>query len=83
MRNAGIPGVMQMPNHFKYREVFLKGRPEHKRCDEFLIRHPPMPTAKWAKFFSPFDALRGFSEALDSVEKNARSSDSAEEMELP
>ena len=61
---AGTVGAMQMPPNFKYREVFLKGRPEHARDDSFLFRHPPMPAAKWAKIFSPFDALRGFGGAL-------------------
>ena len=57
-------GYMQMPPDFKYRDVFLKGRPVHRRFDSFLIRHPPMPAARWAKIFSPFDALKGFSEAV-------------------
>ena len=59
---------MQMPLNFKYKDVFLKGRPEHERWDSFLIKHPPMPAAKWAKIFSPFDALKGFSEAVASKE---------------
>ena len=68
MMNAGMVGYMQMPLNFKYKDVFLKGRPEHERWDSFLIKHPPMPAAKWAKIFSPFDALKGFSEAVASKE---------------
>ena len=58
MMTAGMVGYMQMPLNFKYKDVFLKGRPEHERWDSFLIKHPPMPAAKWAKIFSPFDALK-------------------------
>ena len=59
-------GVMAMPAGFKYKDVFLKGRPQHSNYDNFSIKHPPMPAAKWAKIFSPFDALKGFSEAVAS-----------------
>ena len=68
MMTAGMVGYMQMPLNFKYKDVFLKGRPEHERWDSFLIKHPPMPAAKWAKIFSPFDALKEFSEAVASKE---------------
>ena len=68
MMTTGMVGYMQMPLNFKYKDVFLKGRPEHERWDSFLIKHPPMPAAKWAKIFSPFDALKGFSEAVASKE---------------
>ena len=59
-------GSMPMPEGFKYKDVFLKGRPQHSNYDNFSIKHPPMPAAKWAKIFSPFDALRGFNEAVAS-----------------
>ena len=61
-------GYMPMPLNFKYRDVFLKGMPHHERWDSFLLRHPPMPASRWAKIFSPFDALKGFSEAVASKE---------------
>ena len=57
-------GAMAMPADFKYREVFLRGRPQHDRCDRFSIRHPKMNVGKRAKIFAPFDALAGFSEAV-------------------
>ena len=57
-------GVMPMPAGFKYREVFLKGKPRHDRYDSFRIRHPKMPPGKRAKLFAPFDALRGFDFAI-------------------
>ena len=57
-------GVMSMPAGFKYREVFLKGKPRHDRYDSFRIKHPEMPTGKRAKLFAPFDALRGFDFAI-------------------
>ena len=59
-------GVMAMPVDFRYREVFLKGRPRHDRYDPFRIRHPSMDRGHRAKIFSPFDALKGFNEAVAS-----------------
>ena len=61
-------GVMQVPADFRYLDVFLKGKPQHDRDDPFRIRHPKMPRDKRAKIFSPFDALKGFSEALAAQE---------------
>ena len=57
-------GIMPMPAGFKYREVFLKGKPRHDRYDSFRIRHPEMDPGKRAKLFAPFDALRGFDFAI-------------------
>ena len=57
-------GVMAMPPDFPYRDVFLKGKPRHDRLDSFRIRHPSMSAGQRAKIFSPFDALRGFGEAV-------------------
>ena len=58
-------GVMAMPANFRYREVFLMGRPRHE-TDPFGIRHPKMDRGHRAKIFSPFDALKGFSEAVQA-----------------
>ena len=63
-----MTGSMQIPADFKYRDVFLKGRPVHDRHSRFYAKHPPMPPSRWAKIFSPFDALRGFSDAVASKE---------------
>ena len=57
-------GVMSMPAGFRYRDVFLKGRPKHDRFDSFRIKHPQMDVGKRAKLFAPFDALRGFNFAI-------------------
>ena len=57
-------GVMPMLAGFRYREVFLKGKPQHDRYDSFRIRHPQMDVGKRAKLFAPFDALRGFDFAI-------------------
>ena len=57
-------GVMPMPAGFRYRDVFLKGKPKHDRFDNFRIRHPQMDVGKRAKLFAPFDALRGFDFAI-------------------
>ena len=54
-------GVMAMPADFGYRDVFLKGKPQHDQYDSFRIRHPRMSTGHRAKIFAPFDALDGFS----------------------
>ncbi len=53
---------------FRYRTAFLKGRPRHEALDAFSRRHPPMEPWRRAKIFAPFDALRGFSEAVVSKE---------------
>ena len=57
-------GVMPMPANFHYRNVFLKGKPRHDRYDPFRIRHPNMPCSRRAKLFAPFDALKGFGDAV-------------------
>ena len=59
-------GVMAMPEDFRYRDIFLKGKPQHEKFDLFRIRHPSMDTGRRAKIFSPFDALKGFNEAIAS-----------------
>ena len=59
-------GITQMPSDFRYRDVIAKGKPEHGRFDDFCIRHPKMATGRRAKIFSPFDALKGFNEAVAS-----------------
>ena len=53
-----------MPADFGYREVFLRGKPKHERLDPFSVRHPKMDVGHRAKIFAPFDALKGFDEAL-------------------
>lgn len=53
-----------MPEGFPYREVFLRGKPQHGRFDDFNAKHPMMPCGKRAKIFAPFDALKGFNEAV-------------------
>lgn len=62
-------GVMAMPADFRYRDVFLRGKPKHERFDAFWAKHPTMDVGKRAKIFAPFDALRGFSAAI--IAKNA------------
>ena len=57
-------GVMPMPANFRYRDVFLKGKPKHERFDAFWAKHPAMDPGKRAKIFAPFDALRGFSAVI-------------------
>ena len=64
--SADMIGYMPMPPGFKYRDVFLHGRPKHERFDSFRRKHPPMDTVHRAKIFAPFDALAGFDAAIDS-----------------
>ncbi len=59
-------GVMAMPADFRYRDVFLKGKPRHERYDTFRARHPSMDVGHRAKIFAPFDALTGFGDAVAS-----------------
>ena len=70
----GNIGVVPMPLDFRRAEIFLRGRPRHgipgriSTYDAFYRKHPPMDTARRAKIFAPFDALRGFNEAVSSKE---------------
>ena len=59
-----------IPADFRYMHVLEKGKPEHEKTDPLRIRHPVMPVAKRAKIFAPFDALRGFNEAIKEKEKD-------------
>ena len=59
-------GEIPEPGGFRYREILLKGKPQHEGIDAFSIRHPRMDVGKRAKIFAPFDALKGFDEALAS-----------------
>ena len=55
---------------FKYREVYEKGKPVHEKNDSFSVKHPPMELSRRAKIFSPFDALKGFSDELAKAEED-------------
>lgn len=61
-------GAMSMPANFPYKEVFQNGYPQHDRYDDFRIKHPAMDCVRRAKIFNAFDALKGFSEAIESKE---------------
>ena len=61
-------GAMAMPADFQYKEVFLKGYPHHDSSDSFRLKHPCMKPGRRAKLFNPFDALKGFSEAVEEKE---------------
>ena len=60
--------VIEIPSNFRYRDVFLKGKPKHDKTDSFSIKHPAMDLGRRAKIFSPFDALKGFSDAISTQE---------------
>ncbi|MCR4650175.1 MAG: hypothetical protein K5662_00325 [Lachnospiraceae bacterium] len=55
---------LSVPPSFPYKKVYEKGKPAHEKGDSFSIRHPSMDHGKRAKIFSPFDALKGFSDEL-------------------
>lgn len=63
-------GYMPMPAGFPYADVYKRGRPRHgipgkpATYDTFFIKHPPMENSRRAKIFAPFDALRGFNDAV-------------------
>ena len=59
-----VIGDIPMPAGFRYKDIFERGKPEHTLTDPFRIKHPSMDVRKRAKIFAPFDALRGFSEAV-------------------
>ncbi len=61
-------GNMNMPKDFPYRGILKKGRPKHRKYDDFWRRHPTMDVSHRAKIFSPFDALRGFDEGIHKKE---------------
>ena len=61
-------GSCPMPEDFPYRDVWKKGRPRHEGMDLFRIRHPRMDCGRRAKIFAPFDALRGFRDAVKAEE---------------
>ena len=60
------PKNIKIPKGFRYSEVLRRGKPVHEKFDSFSIRHPSMPLEKRAKIFSPFDALKGFREAISA-----------------
>lgn len=47
-----------------YSDIIDRERPKHID-DDFSRRHPSMSIKDRAKIFAPFDALRGFDEAID------------------
>lgn len=59
-----VIGNIPMPAGFRYKETFIRGKPKHSKTDAFRIRHPSMDVGKRAKIFAPFDALKGFNEAV-------------------
>lgn len=77
-------GEMPMPAGFRYRDVFLRGRPHHQKYDAFWRKHPPMTPQRWAKIYAPFDALDGFDECISArnVLYSGRKNLSADEREL-
>ena len=50
----------------RYLHAFEAGRPVHQEYDRFWLKHPFMDVSRRAKIFSPFDALKGFDEAVAS-----------------
>ena len=57
-----------MPAGFRYEKVLSRGKPEHTGSDPFRLKHPPMDITHRAKIFAPFDALKGFREAVSAEE---------------
>ncbi|MBO4883359.1 MAG: hypothetical protein J5570_07635 [Lachnospiraceae bacterium] len=58
-----------IPPSFRYRDVYIKGKPKHDVNDIFRVRHPAMDLSRRAKIFSPFDALKGFGDELSKAER--------------
>ena len=51
-----------------YAAILSEQRPQHQ-WDEFSIKHPKMSRAGRAKIFMPYDALKGYKEAVHEKEK--------------
>lgn len=62
-------GYMPHPAEFKYDDVIRHGKPVHAINDSFAVKHPAMALGKRAKIFSPFDALKGFTEAVEAKDE--------------
>ncbi|MBP5292273.1 MAG: hypothetical protein J6Y90_06605 [Lachnospiraceae bacterium] len=62
-------GYMLPPTEFKYADVIRHGKPVHAINDSFAVKHPAMALGKRAKIFSPFDALKGFTEAVEAKDE--------------
>ena len=62
-------GYMPTPVDFKYADVLAAGRPVHRQRDVFAVKHPAMAPGKRAKIFSPFDALKGFTDAVEAKDE--------------
>ncbi len=56
-------------HNFRYEKVIEKGKPIHDKYDSFSAKHPSMDLNRRAKIFSPFDALKGFNEAILETEE--------------
>lgn len=63
-----VLGAASMPADFRYMDVFTQKRPRHEPFDPFMLKHPQMDPGHRAKIFSPFAALKGFSEIIASKE---------------
>ena len=59
-------GDMPMPTGFRYKKIYERGKPQHEKTDAFRLRHPSMAVSKRAKIFAPFDALKGFNDAVSA-----------------
>lgn len=66
---SNITNNTVLPSSFRYRNVLEKGKPVHDKYDNFSIRHPAMDLSRRAKIFSPFDALKGFSDELSKTQE--------------
>ena len=70
MNNENDTGAL---SSFRYRDVYKTGKPVHEKNDSFSVKHPPMEISRRAKIFSPFDALKGFSDELTKAEEETSS----------
>lgn len=74
VNTIGIGDHITIPPNFRYAEVFRRGRPQHGipgklgTYDSFYVKHPPMDCSRRAKIFAPFNALKGFDEAIEGKE---------------
>ncbi|MCR5684177.1 MAG: hypothetical protein K6G81_01975 [Lachnospiraceae bacterium] len=65
---SNVTDTSPLSSSFRYKAVYEKGKPVHGDRDDFSAKHPPMDLSRRAKIFSPFDALKGFSDELARAE---------------
>ena len=65
---AGVGRKTSLKRQSSYASIAQQQRPQHQ-WDDFSIKHPKMSRAGRAKIFMPYDALKGYKEAVREKER--------------